>query len=64
MLQTPAADAEPATRPKISFAGVNKFFGDKRTRAATTPTLDDSRLDIVVSGRRHIGSHCRLPNWR
>ena len=37
----------PATRPKISFAGVNKFYGDHRARAATTLALDDFSLDIA-----------------
>lgn len=27
MVPTLAADTEPATRPKISFVGVNKFYG-------------------------------------
>ena len=47
MLQTLAADIEPATRPKISFAGVNKFYGDNRGRVATTLALDDFSLDIA-----------------
>ena len=46
MSQTPAAGIEPATRPKISFAGVNKFYGDKSTRSATTLALNDFSLDI------------------
>ena len=46
MLQTLAADIEPATRPKISFAGVNKFYGDNRGRVATTLALDNFSLDI------------------
>ena len=37
----------PATRPKISFAGVNKFYGDNRARTATTLALDDFDLDIA-----------------
>ena len=40
-------DKTPATRPKISFAGVNKFYGDHRARAATTLALDDFSLDIA-----------------
>ena len=46
MSQTLAADIEPATCPKISFASVHKFYGDKRTRAATTLALDNFSLDI------------------
>ena len=47
MSQTLAADIEPAPRPKISFAGVNKFYGDNRARVATTLALDDFSLDIA-----------------
>ena len=47
MSQTLAADIEPATRPKISFAGVNKFYGNNRSGAATTLALDDFSLDIA-----------------
>ena len=50
MLQTLTADIESATatasRPKISFVGVNKFYGDKRARVATTLALDNFNLDI------------------
>ena len=46
MLPPLAADIESATRPKISFVGVNKFYGDKRARVATTLALDDFSLDI------------------
>ena len=47
MSQTLAAGIAPSTRPKISFAGVNKFYGDHRARAATTLALDDFSLDIA-----------------
>ena len=47
MSQTLAAAIEPATRPKISFAGVNKFYGNNRSGAATTLALDDFSLDIA-----------------
>ena len=46
MDQEPIASAAHAAPAKISFAGVNKFYGDKRTRAATTLALDDFSLDI------------------
>ena len=46
MSQTITA-AIPATRPKISFAGVNKVYGDNRARTATTLALDDFDLDIA-----------------
>lgn len=47
MAPTLAADTEPATRPKISFVGVNKFYGDHRARTATTLALDNFSLDIA-----------------
>ena len=47
MSQTLAADIEPAPRPKISFAGVNKFYGDNRARVATTLALENFSLDIA-----------------
>ena len=47
MSQTITAAIAPATRPKISFAGVNKFYGDNRARTATTLALDDFDLDIA-----------------
>ena len=47
MPQTLAAGIAPATRPKISFAGVNKFYGSNRARAAATLALDDFDLDIA-----------------
>ena len=47
MSQTLAAGIAPATRPKISFAGVNKFYGNNRAKAATTLALDDFDLDIA-----------------
>ena len=34
MSQTVAADIEPATHPKISFAGAHKFYGNNRAGAA------------------------------
>ena len=33
--------------PKISFAGVNKFYDDHRTRTATTLALGDFSLDMA-----------------
>ena len=47
MSQTLAAGIAHATRPKISFAGVNKFYGNNRARAATTLALDNFDLDIA-----------------
>ena len=51
MSQTITAAIAPATAPttwpKISFAGVNKFYGDNRARTATTLALDDFDLDIA-----------------
>ena len=42
-----APATSPTTRPKLSFAGVNKFYGDNRARTATTLALDDFDLDIA-----------------
>ena len=39
--------ALPARSPKISFAGVNKFYASNRARVATTLALDDFDLDIA-----------------
>lgn len=47
MLQTLVTGTAPAIHPKISFVGVNKFYGDQRTRAATTLALDNFSLDIA-----------------
>ena len=47
MSQTLAARIDPVTRPKISFASVNKFYGNNRSGMATTLALDDFSLDIA-----------------
>ena len=47
MSPTLAARIDPVTRPKISFASVNKFYGHHRSGAATTLALDDFSLDIA-----------------
>ena len=47
MSQMLAAGIGPTTRPKISFAGVNKLYGDNRARVATTLALHDFDLDIA-----------------
>ena len=55
MPQTVAADIETDTRPKISFADVNKFYGNNRAGAATTLALDDFSLR---SEERRVGKEC------
>ena len=47
MLQILAAGIEPIIRPKISFVGVNKFYGNTRAGVETTLALDDFSLDIA-----------------
>ena len=47
MSQILAADMKPAIRRKISYVGVNKFYGNNRSGAATTLALDDFSLDIA-----------------
>ena len=47
-----ATDIEPLIRPKISFVGVNKFYGNNRAGAETTLALDDFSLDIAPQGIR------------
>ena len=61
MSQTLAADIEPVTRPKISFAGVNKFYGNNRSGAATMLALDDFSLGIAPEeSQRGPRSRCRF----
>ena len=36
-----------ARPPKVSFAGVNKFYGSSRAQGATTLALQDFDLDIA-----------------